>query len=475
MDKELKQLDNTFRKLPKYPTKVIQFGEGNFLRAFIDWQIQQMNKQGLFQGGIAVVQPIGKGMTKVLDEQDDLYTTLLEGKLNGQKVQDHEIIESINETIRPYEDYQSYLDLAKNDDIQFIFSNTTEAGIAFDENDNLTDHPQNSYPGKLTALLYERFKLGKKGFQIIPCELINHNGNTLKEIVLKYAQLWDLGQDFVDWINQENDFYATLVDRIVPGYPKERAADLEKEWNYHDRLIVKAEPFLIFVIEGDKKLEKLLPLKEAGLNVVVTDDMQPYRNRKVSLLNGPHTTMSPIARLAGIDTVGQVMKDPDFYKFINDEMYQEIIPTVALPEQELNDYAEGVKERFENPYVNHELSSIALNSISKFQARLLPTFKRYFAKEKKLPLRITLALASYLKIYAGKADFAPEDTPEVLAEFKELRQKDNYVQAALADEKLWGEDLTQFSGLIDLVKQDLQIIDQQGSRKAVQMINEKEG
>lgn len=474
MDKELKQLDNTFRKLPKYPTKVIQFGEGNFLRAFIDWQIQQMNKQGLFQGGVAVVQPIDRGMTKVLDEQDDLYTTLLEGKLNGQKVQDHEIIESINETIRPYEDYQSYLDLAKNDDIQFIFSNTTEAGIAFDENDNLTDQPQNSYPGKLTALLYERFKLGKKGFQIIPCELINHNGNTLKEIVLKYAQLWNLGQDFVNWINQENDFYSTLVDRIVPGYPKERAADLEKEWNYHDRLIVKAEPFLIFVIEGDKKLEKLLPLKEAGLNVVVTDDMQPYRNRKVSLLNGPHTTMSPIARLAGIDTVGQVMKDPDFYKFINDEMYQEIIPTVALPEQELNDYAEGVKERFENPYVNHELSSIALNSISKFQARLLPTFKRYFAKEKKLPLRITLALASYLKIYAGKADFAPEDTPEVLAEFKELLQKDNYVQAALADEKLWGEDLTQFSGLIDLVKQDLQIIDQQGSRKAVQMINEKE-
>lgn len=474
MDKELKQLDNTFRKLPKYPTKVIQFGEGNFLRAFIDWQIQQMNKQGLFQGGVAVVQPIDRGMTKVLDEQDDLYTTLLEGKLNGQKVQDHEIIESINETIRPYEDYQSYLDLAKNDDIQFIFSNTTEAGIAFDENDNLTDQPQNSYPGKLTALLYERFKLGKKGFQIIPCELINHNGNTLKEIVLKYAQLWNLGQDFVNWINQENDFYSTLVDRIVPGYPKERAADLEKEWNYHDRLIVKAEPFLIFVIEGDKKLEKLLPLKEAGLNVVVTDDMQPYRNRKVSLLNGPHTTMSPIARLAGIDTVGQVMKDPDFYKFISDEMYQEIIPTVALPEQELNDYAEGVKERFENPYVNHELSSIALNSISKFQARLLPTFKRYFAKEKKLPLRITLALASYLKIYAGKADFDPEDTPEVLAEFKELLQKDNYVQAALADEKLWGEDLTQFSGLIDLVKQDLQIIDQQGSRKAVQMINEKE-
>lgn len=452
----LKQLDNTFRKLPRYPTKVIQFGEGNFLRAFVDWQIQQMNKHGLFQGGVAVVQPIDRGMTKMLDEQDDLYTVLLEGKLAGKKVQEHEIVESINETIRPYEDYQAYLDLAKNDAIQFIFSNTTEAGIAFDPQDTLTARPQNSYPGKLTALLYERFKLGKKGFQIIPCELINHNGNTLKEIVLKYAKLWDLGQNFVDWINTDNDFYATLVDRIVPGYPKDRATDLERAWGYHDKLIVKAEPFLIFVIEGNKKLEKLLPLKDAGLNVVVTDDMQPYRNRKVSLLNGPHTTMSPIARLAGIDTVGKVMQDKDFYKFINDEMYQEIIPTVALPKKELVAYAEGVKERFENPYVNHELSSIALNSISKFKARLLPTFKRYVATNHKLPQRITLALASYLKIYGGRADFEPQDTPEVLAAFKTLVQNDDYVTAALADAKLWGEDLTQYTGLVTLVKQDLQ-------------------
>ncbi|MBA1434545.1 tagaturonate reductase [Bombilactobacillus bombi] len=474
MKNTLKQLDNTFRELPKYPTKVIQFGEGNFLRAFIDWQIQQMNKQGLFHGGVAVVQPLKDGMTKILDEQEGLYTTLLEGKLNGKKIQEHEVIESINETVRPYEDYQSYLNLAKNDNIQFIFSNTTEAGITFDENDKLSDKPQNSYPGKLTALLYERFKLGKKGFQIIPCELINHNGNTLKKLVLKYAKLWNLGQDFIDWLNNENDFYATLVDRIVPGYPKDRSADLEKEWNYHDKLIVKAEPFLIFVIEGDKKLEQLLPLKKAGLNVVVTDNMQPYRNRKVSLLNGPHTTMSPIARLAGIDTVGKVMQDSDFYKFINDEMYQEIIPTVSLPEKELVDYAEGVKERFENPYVNHELSSIALNSISKFQARLLPTFKKYVELKHKLPQRITLALASYLKIYFGKADFAPQDTPEILAEFDKLKQTNSYITNALADDKLWGEDLTKIDGLIDLIKQDLEIIDQQGARKAVQLINKKD-
>ncbi len=469
----LEKLNNSFRKLPKYPTKVIQFGEGGFLRAFIDWQIQQMNKAGLFQGGVAVVQPIEKGMTKVLDEQDDLYTVLLEGKLNGNKVQSHEVIEVINETVRPYEDYQAYLDLAKNDAAEFIFSNTTEAGIAFDETDKLSDRPQNSFPGKLTALLYERFKLGKKGFQIIPCELINHNGDNLKQIVLQYAELWQLGSAFIDWINQENNFYATLVDRIVPGYPRDRASALEEEFGYQDNLIVKAEPFLIFVIEGNQRIEQLLPLKKVGLNVVVTGDMQPYRNRKVSLLNGPHTTMSPIARLAGITTVGAVMNDADFSKFINDEMYEEIIPTVALPQDELNAYAEGVKERFENPYVQHELSAIALNSISKFKARLLPTFKRYVSMYQKLPARITLALAAYLYIYANQAEFAPQDTPEIIAEFEHLVQSTDYVEAALSDQNLWDENLMQYDGLAELVEQDLKLIKIDGARKAVQLINEK--
>lgn len=467
----LKKINEVYQRKQKLPTKVIQFGEGNFLRAFVDWQIQEMNKHGLFNGGVKIVQPIDKGMTKMLDEQDDLYTVLLEGKLNGEKIQTHEVVEAINGTVRPYEDYQSYLDLAKDDNIEFIFSNTTEAGISYDANDKLADQPQNSYPGKLTALLYERFKLGKKGFQIIPCELINHNGNTLKKIVLQYAADWNLGQDFVDWVNQENDFYATLVDRIVPGYPRDRAAELEQEWGYQDSLMVKAEPFLIFVIEGDQKLKQLLPLAAAGINVVVTDDMQPYRNRKVSLLNGPHTTMSPIARLAGIDTVGKVMADKDFYQFVNDEMYQEIIPTVALPQPELEAYAEGVKERFENPFVNHELASIALNSISKFQARLLPTFKRYIEKNHKLPQRITLALAAYLKIYAGQADFEPSDTPETLKAFEQIKGSTNYVHLALQEKAFWGEDLTQYAGLEEQVNKDLAVLDQQGARQAVQNIN----
>lgn len=470
---DLKGLNNEFRTSKKLPTKIIQFGEGNFLRPFVDWQVQQMNKQAVFNGGVKIVQPIQKGMTKALDKQDDLYTVLLEGKLNGNKIQEHEIIEDINGTIRPYEDYQSYLDLAKDDNIQFIFSNTTEAGISYDPKDKLDDKPQRSYPGKLTALLYERFKLGKKGFQIIPCELINHNGNELKKIVLQYATDWDLGEDFVKWINEDNDFYSTLVDRIVPGYPADRAEELEKEWGYKDSLMVKAEPFLIFVIEGNKKLEKLLPLKQVGLNVVITDDMQPYRNRKVSLLNGPHTTMAPIARLAGIETVGDVMKDEDFYRFVNDEMYNEIIPTVALPKEELADYAEGVKERFENPFVKHELSTISLNSISKFKARLLPTFKRYYEINKKYAQRIALALAGYMKIYAGKADFKPSDTEDVMAAFSKIKDNDDYLYLALSNENLWGEDLTQYQGLEELVKHDWQVIDAKGARQAVRNINDR--
>lgn len=467
----MKRLDDSFRKLEKFPTKVIQFGEGNFLRAFIDWQIHQMNKQGLFKGGVKIVQPLAKGMTKNLDQQDDLYTVLLEGVLNGKKYQSHEVIESVNGTVRPYENYAEYLKLAEDDNIEVIFSNTTEAGIAFDENDKLSDQPQNSYPGKLTALLYHRFELGKKGFHIIPCELINHNGDQLKKIVLQYAELWKLGEKFVDWINNDNKFYSTLVDRIVPGYPRDRAADLEKEWGYLDQMMVKTEPFLIFVLEGSQAINDVLPLKEAGINFVVTDAMQPYRNRKVSILNGPHTTMSPIARLAGIETVGEVMKDKDFYKFVNDEMYQEIIPTVALPEKELADYAEGIKERFENPYVKHQLSSIALNSISKFTARLLPTLKRYVAKNQELPKRIVLALAAYLKIYRGQADFEPSDTAEVLAAFKEIAGDENYVHEALSNSDFWGEDLTQISGLEALVNKYLTEIDQKGTRAIVERIN----
>ena len=455
------------------PTKVIQFGEGNFLRAFVDWQIQQMNNQGLFNGGVAIVQPIEHGMIKNLDAQNDIFTVVLEGLLEGKKVQSDEIITAVNSTVSPYEDFDAYLALAEEDSIEVIFSNTTEAGISYDESDKPEDKPANSYPGKLTQLLYKRFELGKKGFHIVPCELINHNGNKLKEYVLKYADLWNLGEDFKQWIEKDNRFYATLVDRIVPGFPHDNKEEVFARIGYEDNMLVKAEAFLLFVIEGSQELADVLPLKEAGLNVIITDNMQPYRERKVRLLNGPHTTMTPLGLLAGVETVGDIMKDPDFSKFIHDEMYQEISPMIDLPKDELAFYSEAIKERFSNPFVRHELMSIALNSISKYQTRLLPGVLQNIERTNKVPRRMTSALAALLVIY-GDFDgvtVQPVDGDDVIAKFKELRTSEDYIGAALSEVDFWGEDLTKYPELTQEVRNDVETILTKGSRSLVQEIN----
>ena len=459
----------------QYPVKVIQFGEGNFLRAFVDWQIQQMDNKGLFNGSVAIVQPIERGLTDWLDEQKDNYTVVLEGLLEGEKVQSNEIVTVVDRTVNPYKDNNAYLALADIESAQFIFSNTTEAGISFDENDRLDSAPANSYPAKLTQLLYRRFKDGLPGFQIIPCELIEHNGDNLKKIVLQYAELWNLGQDFVNWLNQENDFYSTLVDRIVPGFPRDNKEEVFERIGYEDNLLVKAEAFLLFVIEGNKKLEELLPLAKAGLHVIVTDDMQPYRERKVRLLNAPHTTMAPLALLAGVEAVGDVMKDADFEPFIADEMALEISPMIALPKEDLESYAQAIKERFSNPFVHHELRSIALNSISKCEYRLLPTIIQNIERTGKVPERITLGFAAWLYIYGpyGQTIVEPQDTPEVMASLKELANADDFVTAVLGHEAFWGTDLTQYPALVAQVKQDIADIQKLGTRQLVQALNAK--
>ncbi|AII13078.1 Altronate oxidoreductase [Lactococcus lactis subsp. lactis NCDO 2118] len=457
-----------------YPVKVIQFGEGNFLRAFIEWQIQQMNNKGLFKGSVAVVQPIECGMIDCLEEQNNNYTVVLEGLLEGKKIQSDEIISVIDCTINPYKDFEDYLKLADIESVEFIFSNTTEAGITYDANDKLGDKPAKTYPAKLTQLLHSRFKNGMSGFQIIPCELIEHNGVNLKKIVLQYAQLWNLGEEFVAWINAENNFYSTLVDRIVPGFPHDNKEEVFARIGYEDNMLVKAEAFLLFVIEGNKKLEELLPLKKAGLNVIVTDDMQPYRERKVRLLNGPHTTMTPLALLAGVETVGDVMKDDDFSQFINDEMYDEISPMIALPKDELTMYIEAIKERFNNPFVRHELTSIALNSISKCEYRLLPTIIQNIERTGKIPKRITLAFSAWLYIYGfyGQTTVEPQDTSDVMATLEEMKKSNDYVTAVLGHEAFWGTDLTKYPELVAQVKQNIEDIQKIGTCALVQKINE---
>lgn len=465
----MERLTSAIHPTTDLPTRAIQFGEGNFLRAFVDWQLQQMNTQGLFNGGVKIVQPLAGGLVAMLEEQDNLYTVLLEGKQDGEEVQSHEVITVVNGTVNPYTDYEAYLALAEDDDIEFIFSNTTESGIVYDALDTLADTPHASFPGKLTALLFRRFELGKKGFQLIPCELIEHNGDKLKETVLATAANWELGDAFVQWVNTDNTFYSSLVDRIVPGYPKDRADELCAQFGFEDRLIVKAEPFLLWVIEGPQSLTETLPLAQAGLNVTVTDDMTPYRERKVFLLNAPHTTMASLARLAGVETVRDVMLDTDFGPLVHSVMYEEIMPVLDLPHDELAAYAESVKERFENPFMHHELAAIALNSASKFTSRLLPVLTGFHAANGTFPPRVTLALAAILLTYSGDpaVSITPVDSAETIATFHAAYATDapeRYVATILADTRLWGTDLTALGGLVDQVTAGLTSLRDRGVR-----------
>lgn len=471
----LKKLSKkNFPEVKTYPEKAIQFGEGNFMRAFIDWQIQQMNKQGLFEGGVAVVQPIGQGLKAMLSAQDNLYTVILEGILDGETVQSSEIISTINRVLCPYENYQGYLELADNPELEFIFSNTTEAGIQFVEEDSFTDAPPNSFPAKLTALLHRRFKNGMKGFTIIPCELIDRNGEKLKEIVLKYADLWELEPEFKEWIEKDNTFCCSLVDRIVPGYPRDNAKEICEKLGYEDNLLDKAEPFLLWVIEGPKELEETLPLAKAGLNVIVTDDMTPYRERKVHLLNGPHTAMVPLGMLAGLETVEEVMLDADFSLLVDRLMEQEIIPVLDLPKSELQSYAASIKERFKNPFIRHELVSISLNSMSKFKARLLPILLNYQKQEGHLPPYLTLAFAALILSYRGDV-IRPHDDPAIVKFFsKAWENSHTVVETVLGNEKLWGQDLNQIPGLTESIQQDIEKIEKEGARKALQELNKEE-
>lgn len=461
---------STHPGLPVYPERMIQFGEGNFMRAFVDWQLQQMNNLGMFNGSAVLVQPIGQGLGGLMAEQDNLYTVLLNGIMQQQTVNSREIISSVSRVISPYDDYAAYLALAEDDNLEFITSNTTEAGIAYHAGDTLNDAPPKSFPAKLTALLHRRFELGKKGFVIIPCELIDRNGEKLREIVQQYAAEWQLGEAFDKWLVEENTFCCSLVDRIVPGYPRDKAAQLEAELGYLDNLMVTAEPFLFWVIEGPAWLAEKLPLAEAGLNVVVTDDMTPYRERKVHLLNGPHTAMVPLAMMAGLETVEDVMNDETFLRFVQDLMNDELIPMLDLPTDELTSYSAAVLERFKNPFVRHELASISLNSISKFKSRLLPVLLRYQQERGKLPELMTLAFAALLLSYRGDR-VARQDGAEVLAVFDQAwSSPDSFVQTILKDDSLWGQDLTLVPGLADAIAAKLQELESTDSRASLQQV-----
>lgn len=466
-----------------YPERVIQFGEGNFLRAFVDWQIDLLNEHTDLNAGIVLVRPIDSTFPPSLSTQDGLYTTIIRG-LNeqGEAVSDSRLIRSVNREISVYSQYDEFLKLAHNPEMRFVFSNTTEAGISYHAGDKFDDAPAVSYPAKLTRLLFERFThfsgAADKGWVIIPCELIDYNGDALRELVLRYAQEWALPAAFTQWLNDANTFCSTLVDRIVTGYPRDEVAKIEAELGYHDSFLDTAEHFYLFVIQGPTSLAQELRLDQFPLNVLIVDDIKPYKERKVAILNGAHTALVPVAFQAGLDTVGEAMNDTQICAFVEKAIYEEIIPVLDLPRDELESFASAVTGRFRNPYIKHQLLSIALNGMTKFRTRILPQLLKGKEQNGKLPTRLTFALAALIAFYRAERNgesYPVQDDAHWIERYQQLWSQHGdrqistteLVRSILAVSEHWEQDLTQIPGLVEQVSLDLDAILLRGMREAV--------
>jgi len=462
------------------PVKILQFGEGNFLRAFIDWMVDEMNTKGLYNGKVALVQPLPQGMIGMMNDQDYLYTLLLRGIQNGEVVVNKKIIDVLDRAVNPYEEFQSYLAEAENPDLRIIVSNTTEAGIEYRSEDSADDQPPQSFPGKLILLLKKRYDFfegaADKGFLFFPCELIDRNGDNLKRILLKLASEWYPSEPaFASWITDANVFFNTLVDRIVSGYPRDEVEELWKEAGYKDNVMDTGEIFHFLVIEGPQEYEKEFPLIQAGLNVKWCDNMTPYRTRKVRILNGAHTMTVLAAWLYGLETVQNCMDDKTLSQYIRKGIFEEIIPTLDLPADELAEYGGAILERFSNPYIKHFLLSISLNSVSKFKTRVLPSLLEYQARKGELPRLLSFSLAALTAFYKGEKsdnpaslravrpvdgkEYAINDSPEVLDFFASLwagktastlDEARSIMRSVLAREEYWGQNLNALEGLTDL-------------------------
>ena len=414
--------------------RVIQFGEGGFLRGFVDWMLQKVNENSDFDGSVVVVQPIEQGMCDMLTAQDCIYTQVIRG-VEGV---DTTIVDVISRCVKPYEDFAAYLALAEQPEMRFIVSNTTESGIVFSSEDKITDAPPKSFPAKVTLLLKKRFELGLPGFIFLPCELIDRNGDNLRKCILRYADLWNLGDDFKKWVSEENVFTNTLVDRINTGYPKGEDLGL----GYEDNMVNTSEFFHLWVIETEYDLDSEIPFSKTNLNVIITPDkLEMYRTRKVRILNGAHTSLVPYALLSGLDTVKSCLDDPTMSEHLKKCIFDEIIPTLDLPRDELLSYANSVVERFSNPYIKHYLSAIALNSVSKFKVRVLPSILEYIKRYNKMPETLLFAFAKLIEFY--KTDMTNDDK-DVVAFMREHNTAE-----ILANDSLWGQDLSHLTSEVD--------------------------
>lgn len=471
--------------LEKAPEKVLQFGEGNFLRAFVDYFFDCANEKAGWNGKCVLMQPIAPGLAELINRQEGLYTLYLRGRENGQRVDRKRVISSVSRCMNPYEQagYDQWMELAQSDDLEYIVSNTTEAGIVYDPESSYDQTPPHSFPAKLTKFLHKRFLAGKKGLAILSCELIDNNGKELQKCVERHIVDWKLGADFEAWVKNENLFCSTLVDRIVPGRirSKDEVARLEAINGYHDELIDVGEVFGVWVIEGPAWLEDKLPFKKAGLNVSVVPDVTPYKKRKVRLLNGAHTGFVPGAYLSGENIVRDCMNNDVISGFMNKMLNDEIIPTVPLPREELDAFAASIKDRFNNPFIDHMLLDISLNSTSKWRARNLPSLKGYVEKTGKLPACLSASLAAYIAFYSDDVprreenalicrrpagnEYPVRDDAWVLDFYWEHRGDSvhDLVEAVLQNMQMWGEDLTKIPGLQALTEKNLTAIRKDGA------------
>ncbi len=484
----MEKLSGKLAAAPARPVKVLQFGEGNFLRAFVDYMLDIANEQGRFDGGVVLVKPIPFGSLAAFHEQDCRYTVLLRGLENGQKVEKARLVTCVADAVDACAEYEKYAAFARLDTLRFIVSNTTEAGIVLDENDRFELTPPESYPGKLTKFLFERAEAfgyaENKGLIVLPVELIDDNGVMLERCVKALAEKWGLGARFLRWLDEACVFASTLVDRIVTGYPREEAEALWQKLGYEDRLLDTAEPFGLWVIESKKDISGELPLPECGLPVVFTDNQKPYKQRKVRILNGAHTSFVPAAFLCGHNIVLEAMNDPLILRFMESTIHDEIIPTLDLPRDDLLSFADAVTGRFRNPYIKHALLSICLNSVSKWRARCLPSLLRYRELTGALPKRLTFSLAALLALYRNGTvrdgalvclrngePYALRDDEAVLAFFAANRDVSSadLTRRFLSREDFFGFDLTLIPGLAASVAESLEAIRQNDVRAAMEM------
>ena len=472
------------------PIRVVQFGEGNFLRAFVDYMIDIANEKGLFDGDIVLIKPIAFGSTEVFKEQECQYTVSLRGIVEGEAQVLNRQITSVKDIVDSGTEYDKYMSLAEIDTLRFVVSNTTEAGIVFDNTDQFELAPAKSFPGKLTQFLYRRYTTfngaADKGLVMLPVELIDDNGIMLKKCVNQLIDLWGLEEGFKTWVNEACIFTSTLVDRIVTGYPRDTVEEWEK-LGYEDRILVTGEPFALWVIESDKDISAELPLDKAmadmpGMDVIYTDNQKPYKQRKVRILNGAHTSFVLASYLCGHNIVLESMNDPDVRNFMKKTIYDEVIPTLTLPKDELEAFAAAVETRFENPYVKHALLAISLNSVSKWRARCMPSLLGYVEKNGTLPTHMTFSLAALMAFYTGteirdgklvghrgaEEYFISDDAP-VLEFFaaNSTKATEEFVTGFLSNESFFGQDLTLVPGLKDAIVVYLDDIKANGMRAAL--------